>query len=307
MEYIVGSRGSALALAQTQWVIDRLQAAYPQHRFSVAVITTRGDRILDRPLDQVGGKGIFVREIEQQLLDGTIQMAVHSLKDMPAAPPEGLCYTRFWRRQDPREALVLAKPTAFPAASPLAALPQGASVGTGSKRRIAQLLALRPDLRPAPIRGNVGTRIEKMHAQGMDGLVLAAAGLRRLEMENRIAFLLDPDQFVPAPGQGTLALEVAAENTELRTMLDSLSDPETHLCAAAERAFLARVDGGCHLPVGACCRLEGDRAVMTGLLGSADGQFVGWQRGEAPAAQAEQLALELADRLLARRKEACGQ
>ncbi len=303
MEYILGSRGSALALAQTHWVQKKLQGAFPQHRFLIQIIKTKGDMILDRPLEQVGGKGIFVREIEQQLLRGKVHIGVHSLKDMPTCPPQGLCYTRFWERQSPFDALVLNNPNPDTKGDLLSLLPKGAVIGTGSKRRVAQLQFHRPDLTFVPVRGNIQTRLEKMRTENLDGLILAQAGLNRLGMEDRIAGCFPPEILTPAPGQGTLALEVLQENAQLQAMLDSLADPTAHCCAAAERAFLQAVDGGCHLPVGAYCHWQGNQIHMTAFLGNEAQTFAGWQQGQAAPSDGQALAQRLADELLRQREE----
>lgn len=303
MEYILGSRGSTLALAQTQWVQKKLQMAFPEDKFSIQIITTKGDVVLDRPLEQVGGKGIFVREIEQQLLEGKVHIGVHSLKDMPTCPPEGLCYTQFWERQNSFDALVLNHPPQTSSTDVLSMLPMGATIGTGSKRRVAQLKFHRPDLNIVPIRGNIQTRLEKMQMQQLDGLILAAAGLHRLGIEDKISGYFSPELLTPAPGQGTLALEVLQQDVNLQKMLNSLADPQTNLCAAAERAFLASVDGGCHLPVGAYCEHKGNQVDMIAFLGNESQTFTAWQQGSAAVEDAIPLANQLAQQLLQQRGE----
>jgi hydroxymethylbilane synthase len=264
MEIVIGTRGSNLALAQAKEVQDRLAAAYPQDSFSLKIIKTTGDRIPDRPIDQLGDKGVFVREIERELLSGEIQLAVHSMKDMPAQLPEELCFARAWKREDPRDVLILRE------AKSLMELPQGAAIGTGSKRRAAQLQRLRPDLTIVPIRGNVDTRIRKMHELPLDGLVLAAAGLHRLGRTDEITQYLTPDEMIPAPAQGTLALELSRANTALLEKLNALSDEETARTTAAERAFLQGIGGDCHLPIGACAEIQADNTIrLRALFGDA--------------------------------------
>lgn len=301
MQYILGSRASALALAQTRWVQQRLQAAYPQHSFVIRKITTKGDLVLDRPMDKVGGKGIFVREIEQQLLDGEVHIGVHSLKDMPTQPPEGLCYTRFWQRENSLDALILPHPVSKTADDPFALLPQGAKIGTGSKRRIAQIRRHRPDIECVPIRGNINTRLDKMHTMQLDGLILAAAGLHRLGLQENIAAYFSPQTLTPAPGQGTLALEIRADDAALMQMLDALRDEQSNRCAAAERAFLQAVDGGCHLPVGAYCQQTQDRLHLTVFLGNSAQTFARWETADAPLDGGCALAKTLAEKLLQER------
>ncbi|MDD3368307.1 MAG: hydroxymethylbilane synthase [Lachnospiraceae bacterium] len=248
MEYIIGTRGSKLALVQAEYVCERLREAYPQDSFSIQIIKTKGDLIQDRPLDQIGAKGLFVKEIEEQILSGEVHIGVHSMKDMPAIPAEGLVFTKAWKREDPRDVLILREKKS------LAELPAGAVIGTGSKRRAFQLLSLRPDLKTVDIRGNVDTRLRKMTEQGLDGIVLAAAGLKRLSMDQVISQYLEPEEMIPAPAQGILALEIRAGEEKLLEMLDALSDEKSTEMAKAERGFLAEMGADCHVPVGAVCR-----------------------------------------------------
>ena len=306
MEYILGTRGSALALAQTQWVQKRLQNHFPNHIFSIQTIVTKGDLILDRPLDQVGGKGIFVKEIEQQLLEGKIHIGVHSLKDMPTISPEGLYYTKFWKRENPFDVLIL--PEKFDCKPQkeqdiLSFIPYGGKVGTGSKRRIAQLKYHRPDLEVVPIRGNINTRLEKIESMQLDGIILAAAGLHRLQLQNRIAGYFSPDILTPAPGQGTLALEISENQPELLQMLDSLADPQADFCATVERCFLRQVDGGCHTPVGAYCHQKENMMKLIVFLGSQTTTFAEWKKEVFPASQAEEKAKQFAKELLQKRED----
>ena len=221
MRYIIGTRGSRLALAQAEYVRDRLSAAYPMHTFTLRVIRTSGDKILNKPLAEFGEKGIFVKEIEAEILNGTADIGVHSMKDMPVCPACGLMFTRAWKREDPRDVLVLRK------ARSLQELPEGAVIGTGSKRREIQLKSLRPDLNIAGVRGNVDTRLQKMYEGAFDGLVLAAAGLHRLGMRRAITQYLDLDEVVCAPAQGVLALEIRNGDMELLDLLNALSDADS--------------------------------------------------------------------------------
>lgn len=246
MHYRVGTRGSKLALAQTNLVIDRLKEEYPKDSFEVVIIQTKGDRNQNISLDQMGTKGVFVEEIEAQLLQNEIQLAVHSMKDMPEDAAEGLTFSKAWSREDARDVLILKE------AGSLMELKRNAVIGTGSKRRAYQLLQLRPDLEIVGIRGNIDTRIRKLQESAqLDGIVLAAAGLKRLGLEARITEYLEPEQVIPAPAQGVLALEVKADNRELLDKLNRLSDAKTELAVRAERGFLKQIGGDCHLPVGA--------------------------------------------------------
>ena len=245
MHYRIGTRGSKLALAQAETVRKRLAETYPKDSFEIRVIKTKGDRILDKPLHEIGDKGIFVKEIEEQILLGNIQIGVHSMKDMPTQPACGLLFAKAWKREDPRDVLILREKKS------LFELPLGAVIGTGSKRREFQLKKLRPNLTVVGIRGNVETRIRKMEEEKLDGIVLAAAGLKRLGMEDKITQYLEIDQMIPAPAQGILALEISEKDETLLEMLNALSDADTALAAETERGFLAEIGGGCQVPVGA--------------------------------------------------------
>lgn len=267
MKYMVGTRGSKLAVAQTSGVCEALGRAYPEHEFEIKIIKTKGDLIQDRPLDQIGDKGVFVKEIEEQLLAGEIQIGVHSMKDMPAFPAPGLEFAEVWGREDPRDALILRE------AASLEELPSGAVIGTGSRRREVQLKRLRQDLRVVNIRGNVDTRLRKMEEQKLDGIVLAAAGLHRLGKKELITRYLDPEEMIPAPAQGVLALEIRAGDVALKQMLDGLKSGETALAVAAERGFLAEMGANCHMPVGAYChRLADGSFRLLAMFGREEGQ-----------------------------------
>lgn len=252
MKYIIGTRGSRLALAQAEYVRERLERAYPEEEFEIRIIKTKGDMILDKPIHEIGDKGVFVKEIEEKILAGEIHIGVHSMKDMPSCPAYGLMYTKAWKREDPRDVLILREKRT------LKELPKGAVIGTGSRRREIQLKRIRPDLHVVNIRGNVDTRLRKMEEESLDGIVLAAAGMRRLGMEERITCYLDTAEMISAPAQGILALEIQEGQTELKEFLDALSDEETNRAAEAERNFLQEIGGDCHLPVGAVCRKRED-------------------------------------------------
>ena len=261
----VGTRGSSLARLQTDIVLDRLRPLHPDLEFQVVIVTTHGDAHQAAPLAGMG-LGVFVKEIEQQLLDGRLDMAVHSLKDMPTLLPEGLVLASLLSREDPRDVLV----NRF--GSSLEEVPEGASIGTSSPRRQSQLLSQRPDLHVVPIRGNVETRLRKADGEECDGAVLAAAGLVRLGLEERVAEYLSPQRFVPPPGQGILAVETRADDERMGGILRAVDHASTRYAATAERAFLERLGGGCQVPVGAYAQSEGDLMNLTVFLGTPDGR-----------------------------------
>lgn len=269
MDYKIGSRGSKLAMIQTEYVRDRLREAYPEHTFEIVVIKTKGDKIQNRPLSQIGSKGLFVKEIEEKILSGEIQMGVHSMKDMPANGAEGLVFSKTWKREDPRDVLILREK------KNLQELPLGAVIGTGSKRRAFQIKKLRPDLKIVDIRGNVETRIRKMQEQALDGIILAAAGLKRLGMEHKITQYLDSEEMISAPAQGALAIEVRKDNKELIHMLDAFADETSIAEIQAEREFLQRMGGGCFTPTGAVCKKsETGTYVMKAMYGDEEGKRI---------------------------------
>jgi hydroxymethylbilane synthase len=287
----IGSRGSDLALWQTRWVIARLQQARPDVEFRIQRITTRGDVVRDRALSQVGGKGLFVKEIEAALLAGEIDLAVHSLKDMPTDLPEDLAIGAVTVREDPRDVLVSRL------GLKLAELPPGARVGTGSLRRAAQLRASRPDLRIVDLRGNVDTRLRKAATEEYDAVVLAAAGLIRLGYSDRITEYLSPRVMLPAGGQGALCVEVRTGDEATRTLVSILHDPLTDAAVTAERAFLARMEGGCQVPIATYGIVNDDELWLRGLVASPDGSRLlrndlcgSWTE---PAALAQVLAEEM--------------
>ena len=265
MKYIIGSRGSRLALIQTRYVQEKLQKAYPEHSFEIEIIKTKGDKILDKPLHKIGGKGLFVKEIEEKIFSGEVHMGVHSMKDMPSIPAEGLMFTKAWKREDPRDVLILREK------EDLSQLKKGAIIGTGSKRRAFQLLKIRPDLKIVNIRGNVDTRLRKMEEEKLDGIVLAAAGLKRLGMEDKITQYLETNEMISAPAQGVLALEIRKDQKELANMLDTFSDEETMKEVCAERTFLEEMGGSCHTPAGARCIKTGQGYEMMAMFGNEDG------------------------------------
>lgn len=293
MKLVVGTRGSNLALVQTNWVVDQLKKENPGVEFEVKIIKTKGDLIKDLPLDKIGDKGLFVKEIEKSLLDGEIDMAVHSMKDMPSYLPEGLKFAHSPKREDPRDALIFKE-----GYKSLDDLPQGARIGTGSKRRKYQLLKHRPDLEIVPIRGNIETRIKKIETEKLDGVVLAASGLRRAGLDNKIDYYIPTDIMLPAPAQGILALEIREDDKETEKIIDSIKDDITKIQIDAERGFLIGVNGSCHIPMGAYCEIEGEKITLTGLYGDGEGKKIVVQSQVGTLADAPKIGYELAKSVL---------
>ena len=292
----IGTRGSALALAQAREVQRLLAAAHglDAAAIEITVIKTTGDRIQDRPLSEAGGKGLFTKEIEEALLDGSIDLAVHSMKDMPTALPDGLTITSILPREDTRDAFISAK------WATLDALPQGAVVGSSSLRRQAQLRRMRPDLEIVMYRGNVDTRLRKLADGVVDATLLAVAGLNRLGLADRITAAIPLDVMLPAVAQGAVGIECRFDDSATATMLAALNDPTTSLCVTAERAFLARLEGSCRTPIAGLGQLEGDVFTFLGEILRPDGsECHAIIRQGAPAA-AVQIAVEAAEELLAR-------
>jgi hydroxymethylbilane synthase len=290
----VATRGSLLARTQTGWVVDQLQALHPGLTFETEIYKTVGDRVLDVALSQIGGKGLFTKELEEALLDGRADLAVHSLKDLPTELPEGLAIGCIPERADPRDALVSRE------GLDLQHLPAGAKVGTSSLRRLAQLRAIRPDLEYVSIRGNVDTRLRKMMDGEVDALVMAAAGLHRAGFADRITAYLDPADCLPAPGQGALAVEIRANDGEIGRLLAPLHHFPTAQAVLAERALLNRLQGGCQVPIGAHAVLDGDLLYLQGLIASPDGTQVVRYEAEGQVYRARALGETVAEMLLAR-------
>ena len=292
MKIRFGTRGSRLAMAQAGLVASALRA----HGVEIELITIRtsGDRLADVALADFGGKALFVKEIEEALLAGTVDVGVHSLKDMPAELPAGLALAAFPTREDPRDALLTRTHGGW------SALPARASVGTSSLRRRAMVLARRPDLRAEPIRGNVETRIDKLSAGTYDGIVLALAGLKRLGVTPPHVLPLDVDEFVPAVGQGVLAIEAREADREVLEVLSRLDDTRSRSEALAERAFLRRLGADCHTPVAGHARTDGDALTLTGVVTSLDGATVLRGSAAGSGSEAEGLGRAVADELLAK-------
>lgn len=295
---VVGSRRSRLALAQTRHVMEQLRQKAADNgitlEYELREMVTKGDKILDVTLSKVGGKGLFVKEIEQALLAGDIDLAVHSMKDLPAILPDGLVLGAVPPREDPRDVLVSRSGRS------LSELPAGSVIGTSSLRRSSQLRAHRPDLRVAWIRGNIDTRLAKLEEGQFDAILLAAAGLHRIGWRDRIHEYLPTDICLPAVGQGALGLECRRDDGALRELLTLIHDPATARATAAERAFLARLDGGCQVPIGAHARTEGgeqgDRIVLEGMVGDPEGSLI--LRDAASGDDPETIGRQLAERLL---------
>jgi hydroxymethylbilane synthase len=287
----IGTRGSKLALAQTELIRSAIQRIDPGIEIAVTRITTKGDQILDRPLSAIGDKGLFVGEIEQALRDGVVDLAVHSAKDLPSDLPADMTLAAFPERADPRDVLVTRTGTK------LRKLKNGSVIGTSSLRRLCQLRHLRPDLRIEDLRGNVDTRLRRLREGGFDGIILAAAGLERLGLVDQSVEYLDRSIMLPAVGQGALAIETRSGDAETIALIQRLDDAVTRVAVTAERAFLRRVSGGCQVPIAAFGSVDDDRLALSGLIGRADGIFVRallfGSLGEA-----EEMGRRLADRLL---------
>lgn len=290
----IGTRGSPLAVWQAEWVRSELLARHPQRAVELIKIKTTGDKILDVPLAKVGGKGLFVKEIETALLEGRIDLAVHSMKDMPAETPEGLCIGAVPKRENPLDVLIANKARSF------AALPEGARLGSSSLRRGAQLRHARPDITVHPLRGNLDTRIRKLETEGLDAVVLAAAGVRRLGLEAHITEYLAESIMLPAIGQGALSIEIREDDEETRRLVGSLDHRETRVAVESERAFLARLEGGCQVPIAAHAKVDADTVELAGLVAEVDGSVLLRENVKGRAGRHKELGIELANELLER-------
>jgi hydroxymethylbilane synthase len=294
-EIKIGTRGSHLALWQAHWVRESLIQAYPHLSVSLIRIKTKGDKLTDVNLATVGGKGLFVKEIEEGLLEGRIDLAVHSMKDVPVQLPEGLSIRSITRREDPVDVLISRDHLT------LEELPLGAKIGTSSLRRKAQLLSYRPDFRIIPIRGNVDTRVRKMNAMGLDAIVLAAAGVKRMKLEGSISQSISPEVCLPAIGQGALGIETRTTDDDINQYLSILDHEATHMSILAERAFLRRLEGGCQVPIAAWGSIsDRGRLTLKGLVGTLDGRKLIKGEIEGEMGKAEKLGMALAKSLLSR-------
>ncbi|MDD7545759.1 hydroxymethylbilane synthase [Actinobacillus porcinus] len=289
----IATRQSPLALWQANFVKARLQALYPELRIELVTMVTKGDVILDTPLAKIGGKGLFVKELETALLNGEADIAVHSMKDVPMQFPAGLGLSVICKREDPRDAFVSNK------FSCLDELPSGATVGTSSLRRQCQLKALRPDLMIQSLRGNVGTRLSKLDNGDYDAIILASAGLIRLGLPERIASFIETDVSLPAAGQGAVGIECRLNDTRVQQLLAPLADTETTACVLAERAMNHRLQGGCQVPIGGFAELNGDKLFLRALVGALDGSQIIRAEGESAVENAEVLGVQIAEQLLA--------
>jgi hydroxymethylbilane synthase len=293
---VIGSRGSRLALQQSQGLQQELKRRHPELEVSIEVIRTTGDKIPQTALSQLATsvKGLFVKEIEEALLLNKIDLAVHSLKDLPTELPDGLDLAALPEREDARDALV----TPFTPIQSLDELPEGAKLGTGSLRRQAQLHHLRPDLMISAIRGNVDTRVRKIQERGLDGIVLAAAGLNRLGLERKISYVFTVEEMVPAIGQGALAVEIRSDDHATRQLVEPLDHADTRACALAERRFLHTMGGGCQMPLGAHARIVHGNAIFSAFVGSPSSRKAIRRVSHGPPQELETLALDSAKFLL---------
>ena len=264
----IGSRGSPLALWQANWVKDLLLKQHSDLSVDIQIIKTSGDKIQDVPLAKIGGKGLFVKEIEEGLLNRDVDFAVHSMKDMPINFPINLCIACVAKRENPFDALISRNDIK------LADLPKGAKIGTGSLRRISQLLNYRPDFKLIPLRGNLETRLKKLDTEGLDAIILAAAGLIRLGWDNRITEIVPSDILLPAMGQGAVGIEARKNDVENQILLADMDDEDTHYALDAERALVSQLEGGCNVPIGAFATLHADQITLTGLVASLDGKIL---------------------------------
>jgi hydroxymethylbilane synthase len=288
----IGTRASKLALAQSQWVKAHVEARHPGVLVELVNIKTTGDKILDSPLSKIGGKGLFVKEIEDALIEKRVDVAVHSMKDVPAMLPDGLILSTFPKREDPHDALISKDGLS------LDQLPYGAKVGTSSLRRAAQLLHIRRDLDLAPLRGNVDTRLKKLQSGDFSAIILATAGLKRLGLEGHITSVISTDQILPAIGQGALGLETRADDQDTMRIIEFLNHEETEITVRAERAFLHELEGGCQVPIAGFARLEGEIVRLIGMVAELDGTRLIRDQATGKKDQAEEIGISLARRLL---------
>lgn len=289
----IATRQSPLALWQANYVKDRLQQLYPDLTIELVPMVTKGDVILDSPLAKIGGKGLFVKELENALLTKEADIAVHSMKDVPMQFPEGLGLAVICQREDPRDAFVSHSYRTF------AELPQGAVVGTSSLRRQCQLKALRPDLDIRSLRGNVGTRLSKLDNGDYDAIILASAGLIRLGLADRIASFIDVEQSLPAAGQGAVGIECRTDDAQVQALLAPLADAETTYCVRAERAMNNHLQGGCQVPIGGYAVLQQGQLYLRALVGDIDGSRIIRAEGKSAVENAEILGVKIAEQLLA--------
>jgi hydroxymethylbilane synthase len=292
-ELKIGTRGSQLALYQANWVKNRLMEAHPRLNVSLVTIKTTGDKIQDAPLAKIGGKALFVKEIEEALLERKVDLAVHSIKDVPTEFPEGLRLSAITKRESPFDVLISRNGTG------LKALPKGARIGTSSLRRQAQLLHFRKDFEMIPLRGNLDTRLRKLGELNLDGIVLAMAGVKRLGLEARITEVLPVEISLPAIGQGALGIETRKDDKVVEERIRFLNDQASAITVTAERAFLKKLEGGCQVPIAAFATIQNTVLHIDGLVGTTDGKRLIRHSLEGPLERAESIGTELADILLA--------
>jgi len=290
---VIGARGSRLAVWQAEWVQARLKELAPELTVTLQRIKTSGDKILDVPLAAIGGKGLFVKEIEEALLREEIDLAVHSMKDVPTTLPDGLSILCVPAREDPRDVLISRDSCS------LDQLPKGSRIGTSSLRRQAQLLHYRPDLHIELLRGNLDTRLRKLHNGEYDAIVLAAAGLMRMGWSNKVTEYLPPEVSLPAIGQGALGLEGRRNDRFVQILVEKLEHGPTRIAVMAERALLKRLEGGCQVPIAAHATVKGDTLIMDGLIASMEGQRLIRDTIQGAASEAQSLGIQLAEKLLA--------
>ena len=288
----IGTRGSKLALWQANWVKSALNAGNTSIAVELVPIKTKGDKIQDVPLAKVGGKGLFVKEIEDALLNGRIDLAVHSMKDMPSEIPDGLCVGAIPEREIPQDVLISKKGLLLHDLMP------GARIGTSSLRRSSQLLHARPDLVILPLRGNLDTRLKKLETENLDAIILAAAGVKRLGLENRITEYLDENVMLPAVGQGALCIEIRQNDPEIEPIIAALNHQQSWTVVMGERAFLNRLEGGCQVPIAAHGKIEKNTFTLCGLVASVDGTTVIKETLSGHEDSSESIGIKLADRLL---------
>jgi len=288
----IASRESALALWQSRYIKAQLKSLYPELEVEIVGMTTKGDQILDVPLAKIGGKGLFVKELETSMLAGSTDIAVHSMKDVPMEFPENLELAAICERENPFDAFVSNHFQSW------TELPQGATVGTSSLRRHSQLAALRPDLNIVPLRGNVNTRLAKLDSGEYDAIILAASGLKRLEFDDRIKSVLSEVESLPAVGQGALGIECRSDDLEIKALLAPLKHAESELCVKAERAMNHRLHGGCQVPIAGYATLKGDTITLQGLVASVDGQTILKSCLSDASENAEALGVAVAEELL---------
>jgi len=291
-ELRIGTRGSQLALYQANWVKEKLIQTHPPLKVTLITIKTTGDKIQDAPLAKIGGKGLFVKEIEEALIQKRVDLAVHSIKDVPTELPEALHLSAITKREDPRDVLISKD------GRRLRDLPQRAKIGTSSLRRQAQLLHFRGDFELIPLRGNLDTRLKKLERMNLDGIVLAMAGVKRLGLEARITEVIPTEISLPAIGQGALGIETRKEDEEVEGRIHFLNDPESAVAVSAERAFLKRLEGGCQVPIAAFAKIVDSHLQIDGLVGTVDGKQLVKHHLEGPLEKAEALGTELAEILL---------